>query len=179
MVLLLRLLFWVPIEWAASLLLFTVLMIIGILTVPLGIQFGFDGLFWLWGNEDEPGKGSWWNQFKWYWRNPVANFRRIVSEPGDVTSYGATDSMDAVPGFQWRYRYGGWKDSIRISWGKPRKSKGKKDIYIGWKIGSPTPGVGFGFSLQWWIWLGIVLFLLNLSVPLYFLIEELSYRLGD
>ena len=141
------------VQWVLSFLLFAVLIIIAIPAVPLGMRYGFDGIFWLWGNEDEPGKGTWWNQLKWYWRNPVANFRKRVKEPDNVKTYGATDSMDEVPGLQIRYKHSAWLDSFRLSYGKPRKGKGKKDVYVGWKIDSITPGVGFAFTVRWYGWL--------------------------
>jgi hypothetical protein len=130
------------------------LVVIGLVAVKMALRHGLDSDFWpsrywLWGNEEE-GYPAWSpvSPYKWYAiRNPVNNLRLLFHEPRFLTVLG-TPNMDTTPGLQWRYAYGGWKDSFRVTWGKVRPFKGKKEFYIGWKIGSNVPGVGFTLQLR-------------------------------
>ena len=62
------------------------------------------------------------------YRKPMPDYR-TVSNTGDWT-------LENRTGFQWRYRESldGKYVSFRCTWGKPRKSKGKKEFYIGWTL---------------------------------------------
>ena len=46
------------------------------------------------------------------------------------------ETLERLEGFQWRYRKSvdGKYVSFRMTWGKPRSSKGKKEFYIGWTM---------------------------------------------
>ena len=145
-----------PIWIAFAILKYLVLDPIGLVAVPLSRVS--DGrhrtpyIWWLWGN-DEPGFR---NQdlsvmdllIDRIFRNPVGNSKylleKIFGDPQDYIQYGS-DIDEGYTGFQWRYRRVGLLDSIRVVWGKPRK-QGKKEIYIGFKIGSNVPG--FGITAQ-------------------------------
>lgn len=69
-------------------------------------------------------------------RNPVRGLK--IDGPSEYETYG-TDSLETVDGFAWRYRHSRWLDSFRMVWGSPRPQKGKREFYIGWKIGSTSP----------------------------------------
>ena len=47
-------------------------------------------------------------------------------------------TLEKLDGFQWRYRRSkdGKYVSFRMTWGKPRPKKGKREFYIGWTMGS-------------------------------------------
>ena len=47
-------------------------------------------------------------------------------------------TLEKLDGFQWRYRKStdGKYVSFRFTWGKPDGSKGKKEFYVGWTMGS-------------------------------------------
>jgi len=75
----------------------------------------------------------------WYWcalRNGAHNTftRPMVS----YHSKGNTNDMtlEKLEGFQWRKRRSldGDYVSFRMTWGKPHKSKGKKEFYVGWTM---------------------------------------------
>lgn len=151
---------YIAIQWAICLLLLIPILIAGLIAVPVGALYKeWPRWLWLFGNEDEPRYGKWWDKVKWYgYRNPVANLRKLFKEPKWVCTFGATDSMDAVAGWQIRWRFSVFADSIRITGGKPDKSKGKKELYFGWKLRSKTPGVGFATSIRmpWYYWAAIL-----------------------
>jgi hypothetical protein len=74
---------------------------------------------------------SWWNIAV---RNAGHNlFSRPMPEYRTKTNT-ADETLEALPGFQWRYRESldGEYVSFRMTWGKPDKSKGKNEFYIGW-----------------------------------------------
>ena len=102
---------------------------------------------WLWkpwanAIETPPEYYSRWGVF-WYWaiRNP--GIRKGLKQPETFNQVGDID--ESKPGFQWRWRNTRWLDSFRVAWGQPDKKKGKKEFYIGWRIGSTGP---FNFTLQ-------------------------------
>jgi len=69
-------------------------------------------------------------------RNGVHN---MVTRPQvcyNTKSNTEDETLEKLEGFQWRYRKS--KDgnyvSFRMTWGKVRPSKGKKEFYIGWTM---------------------------------------------
>jgi len=144
----LRFLIWFPIQTIFWLAFHIVAIPIGAVVVLVYLLLGKVPP-WIWRNKEtgpySSFKGRWW----WYaGQNPVAGLRYMISEPpkADLKTYGATDSMDKVTGFQWRYRHSRWMDSLRLSWGKSDPHSGKDELYVGPKIGSETPGVGIALS---------------------------------
>jgi hypothetical protein len=92
-----------------------------------------------------------WRRLRVWWynaeRNPVQGmadwfdlnvpFREFSSNyPGDI---------EESHGFHWRYRWAGWKDGLRVTWGNPR-AEGKKEFWVGFQVGSVDPG--FTFQLR-------------------------------
>lgn len=102
------------------------------LAAPVAVLFVDRKTHPIWGN-------SWTKDFSWWntgVRNGAYNLSRIPmplfatwSDSGDYT-------LEAREGFQWRYRRStcGKYVSFRCTWGKPRKSKGKREFYVGWKM---------------------------------------------
>jgi len=151
-------------QWLLFIVLKLVAVLIGLFAVIVAIKvYGYQSRLWpkwlwLWGNDEEELPLWWMNKAKdenwfirryaaWWWyavRNPVNNHRFLFEEPQEYTQYGDKE-VDITPG--WRYRHAGWMDSFRVTWGKLKVGKGLHEFYIGWKIGSSTPGVGFTF--QW------------------------------
>ena len=96
------------------------------------------------GNERNISGWSIWQRYWWFAiRNPVTGLGKIFAVPIRWEEYGGID--ESKPGYQWRYRHTTWADSFRIAWGRPRLNKGKKEFYIGWKIGSTSP---YKFTVQ-------------------------------
>lgn len=52
----------------------------------------------------------------------------------DVTNTPGDPTLEQLSGYQWRIRrsVSGNYISYRFTWGEPRKSKGKREIYFGW-----------------------------------------------
>lgn len=163
----LRALIWAPIQWTILFVLFGVGILLGFfIVVPIAIRFKeWPKWAWPWGNDQE-GYPNWfvqkaakswyrkyWPKFHWYAiENPFNNIRFLIKEPKNVKTFPEKANWDygmdymELDGFKWRYRYGGWKDSLRLTFGKQRKEGKNHEIYIGPKIGSSTPGVGFAAS---------------------------------
>ena len=83
---------------------------------------------------------SWTNDYS-YWnmavRNGAHNLFRIPM-PEYTTKANTEDlTLEKEAGWQWRYRRStgdGKYVSFRCTWGKPRKSKGKREFYVGWTM---------------------------------------------
>ncbi len=163
----LRALIYAPIQWLALAIFTLIGIILGLFIVPYCIrQNEWPKWAWLWGNDQEgypdwfvkKAANSWyrkyWPKFHWFAiENPFNNLRFLISEPKDVKTYPRTARIYAaggdymeLGGFRWRYRTGGWMDSLRLTFG-PVDPEGKgREIYVGPKIGSTTPGVGIAMS---------------------------------
>jgi len=138
------------IQWALCACIKAALWIVGLVAVPLSLvgdgRKRTPSIFWLWGNDE---KGFRNQDFDSVWklyldrcfRNPVGNHNYLFDEPNDYQEYGEPN-LESKDGVQWRYRHTKYLDSFRVTFGK-RRAKGKKEIYIGWKIGSSVPGLGF------------------------------------
>jgi len=127
---------------------------------------------WVWGN-DEEGCPEWWlkREHPWfirYWprfwwfavRNPFNNFRFVFT---DVNTWRDLDRLEtnwsidvpmeagnilALTGQDSAYRYvrKDWKCGYRRVW---LNGDGKySEFWIGWKLGSPVPGLGFAMQLR-------------------------------
>jgi hypothetical protein len=71
-------------------------------------------------------------------RNGAHNLYNRPDVPHTTTGNTDDESLEKLEGFQWRRRESldGKYVSFRVTWGKPRASKGKKEFYIGWTMGS-------------------------------------------
>lgn len=129
---------------------------LGLLVVAVAVEcFGrqssdWPKFFWVWGN-DEEGCPDWWDGSAWWWyaiRNPVNNTRFIFEEPTEMT--GQTNAPGGLEAHQliaqeidygYRWMFAGWMSGYRSVWlnGNDKYS----EFWIGWKLGSTVPGVGF------------------------------------
>lgn len=157
-----------PFIWTTFIAIKLVLFLVGLVAVPLSLLG--DGrkrtpkMFWLWGN-DEPGFRN--EDFDSVWallwdrvgRNPVGNSKylleKIFGDPDEFNQWGVAkhekgtpDPMEAGDKIQWRARQKGLLTSARITWGKPDNSKGKNEVYFGFKLGSSVPGIGFATQVR-------------------------------
>lgn len=152
----------VTVVWPIFAVISLALRLLGLIVVPIALALkgrhsnNWPKVFWLWGN-DEEGCPKWWLELaedKWYtkafpcfwWyaiRNAVNNFRFTFLKEPDTLHEISSGDVERDPGFQWRYRYGGWMDSLRITWGDVHPQDGKDEIYLGFKIGSSIGGVSF------------------------------------
>ena len=131
------------VNWTLSAVLKTVLLVpsaIGVFFSVLGDGWQHTPYMWRWCADAEftpdEYKSRWGTFYYWAIRNPVKCMVLDRVPAYKIREYGGID--ESQPGFQWRYRWAGYLDSFRIVWGEP-SSKGKKEFYIGWKIGSPSP----------------------------------------
>jgi hypothetical protein len=155
---------WIPVALAKA-----AAAIVGLVVVPFGIALDWPKLLWLWGN-DEDGCPAWWLEVarnkhwlirhfpRWWWfavRNPVNNSRFILDDTGPrhiVTNWRTTEAMEAAEllavnqrvARRWVWR--GMLAGYRRVWlnGNGRYS----ELWIGWKLGSAVPGLGFAMQLR-------------------------------
>lgn len=146
-----------PLIWPVFIVIKLALILAGSVAVPL--TFLAPKLFWLYGN-DEPGFRN--EDFDSIWallwdrwvRNPVGNLKylleKMVGDPNEFNQWGVprhergtTDPMEAGDTVKWRIRQKGLLTSARVTWGEPNNSKGKNEVYFGFKLGSSVPGIGF------------------------------------
>lgn len=131
-----------------------------------------NNIFWLWGN-DEEGVPDWWlgraadgeygklaSWFPRFWwlaiRNPVNNSRFLFKDTKDygmVTNWGLVEPMEAPQmvnlnrRMAFAYRWSGWKSGYRRVW-LGKKSGKYSEVWIGFKLGSSVPGLGFAMQLR-------------------------------
>ena len=142
----------------------------GLFIVPVGLIFcegnykDWADIFWLWGNdEDGLGPESFkpkWPRYlaRWWWlsvRNPVNNSRYLFKDTEDYkekTNWPHGDPMEAQQMKQhgrhsvYRWRRKSWKVGYRKVWlTSPYKYS---EIWIGWKLGSSVPGLGFSLQFR-------------------------------
>lgn len=102
------------------------------IAAPVAVFFVDRKAHWIWGVSDATDL-SWWNTGV---RNGAHNlFKRPQVQ---FYSYGNTDdiTLEKLSGFQWRRceSVDGKYVSFRMTWGEPRKSKGKREFYVGWTM---------------------------------------------
>ena len=71
-------------------------------------------------------------------RNGAHNFYNRPDVEHETFANTEDHTLENEEGFQWRYRRSldGKYVSFRMTWGAPRASKGKKEFYVGWTMGS-------------------------------------------
>lgn len=91
---------------------------------------------------------------QWWWyaiRNSVNNLRFVFSDKGtwrEDSNWPSNWSMEAAvmqrEGYEvaYRYRYRGWQSGYRRVWVKAGEDT-YSELYVGFKVGSPVPGLGF------------------------------------
>lgn len=163
-------------SWVPMIFVKVFLALLGLIMVPvcLGIKKGnFSGMFWLWGNDEEgcPGCPEWWltrcangeenkvaewfPRFWWYAvRNPVNNFRFLFEDRAAAYSGNwftdlpmeAQQLLDAGQDSAYMWAYNGPFAGYRKVWlhGRTHYS----EIWIGWKVGSVVPGMGFAMQYR-------------------------------
>lgn len=92
-----------------------------------------DRVYHSWFGANDATDLSWWNIAV---RNAAHNFWNLAQVPYETKSNSLDTTLERVPGFQWRYRQSldGKYVSLRVTWGKVRPKKGKKEFYIGWTL---------------------------------------------
>lgn len=159
--------------WPPVIALKIALILVGLLLVLIGVLWArhdyqrWPRILWLWGN-DEDGLGpAWWFKradnvprwaAEWWWlaiRNPVNNSRFLFDDSGgyhERTNWAIDRPMEpnsmAIEGrqsaFRWRRR--GWQSGYRRVWLKGDSKY--SEIWLGWKIGSKVPGLGFALQVR-------------------------------
>lgn len=149
-----------------------ILVILGLITVPLAIQFSggkhedWPDIFWIWGNEK--GVPEWWLMLSqsenivartfpnWWWyaiRNPVNNARFIFKDrPPNISgnwvpiSMEVRDMLTTGRGMAYRWSYNGPFAGFRRVW--INSSDKYSEVWFGWKLGSTVPGLGFTMQVR-------------------------------
>jgi len=156
--------------WIVTIPFILALIIAGLVLVPFAL--GYEKLFkrwpkllWLWGN-DEEGCPDWWlNMDKpkvkdvfpcWWWyaiRNPVNNMRFLFDDDKPFHTYGwiqesmeAHDLLEQKVRKAWRWRFRGVLCGYRRVW--LNDNGHYSEFWIGWKVGSKVPGLGFATQLR-------------------------------
>ena len=145
-------------SWLPLLALMAVLALLGLVLVPIGLQFNkWPRVLWLWGNDEYPRSplpGI--SDFVWLAiRNPVNNHRFIFKDYTSIgieTNWSIVQPMEAKwllrAGFTsaWRWKWRGPFAGYRRVWiDSPTKYS---EFWIGWKVGSEVPGLGFTLQLR-------------------------------
>lgn len=148
------------------------LVLLGLIMVPVALMFNkWPPFAWLWGN-DEDGVPDWWlarakdkhivaRTFpRWWWyaiRNPVNNLRFLFDDvtPDKLhirTNWNAEGWAMEAPQMQevgqhtaWRFVRHGWKAGYRRVW---LDRDTYSEIWFGWKLASPVPGLGFAMQVR-------------------------------
>lgn len=149
-----------------------VLAVIGLLTVWIALKFDtWPRLLWIWGNDE--GIPKEWYDREWHWyaiRNPVNNMRYLLKDRpakvitrysnGNVRTVNAgmepsyLISVGAIWAARWAWSgpFAGyrrvWLGPEFVDLGDGVRFKTYSEIWIGWKIGSGVPGLGFTFQLR-------------------------------
>lgn len=156
------------IQWIAVIVLMIPLMIIGgLVIIPLALLFNADMKnLPLYGNREE-GYPEWFEHYledhaikrifpRWWWftvRNPLNNMRFLFSDADEFETDGWSEkSMEAhdllnygvAVATRWNYR--GAFAGYRRVW--INSSDTYSEIWIGWKVGSVVPGLGFATQLR-------------------------------
>jgi len=121
---------------------------------------------WLWQNDEDQGDPNWYQlrfpelspymrRFRYMaFRNPVNNHRFVFKEPrtfktaGDPEAFNYDGKSLLAAGIRSSsgWRYSGLFAGYKRTW---LKGPGKySEIYFGWKVGSPVPGLGFTVQLR-------------------------------
>lgn len=126
-------LLWSPVAWAGWLIAVTLRLIAKILA-PVAVLFVRDKSDHpIWGIRDTDDL-SYWNLAI---RNSAHNFLSRSQLPFDSWAGSEDHTLERESGLQWRYRRSlgtGNFVSFRVTWGKPRAQKGKREIYLGWTL---------------------------------------------
>jgi len=150
------------ISWIPVMVIHIILILLGLIIVPIAIKLRWPKVFWLWYNNEE-GYPLWAvnrgiSEFNWFAiRNPVNNFRFIFSDRKAAISGNwtedrmeAQDLIDRNMRRAYRWSYNGLFAGYRKVWITARPSHmplgvpGEySELWIGWKVGSTVPGMGF------------------------------------
>lgn len=152
-------------SWIPAFIFSVVALILGLIAVPIALLFSrWPKILWLWGN-DEEGCPMWWDiiasagtegriaqRFPCFWwyaiRNPVNNARYIFKDrEANISGNWVQSSMEAqdmidhyrddVHQWRWSGPFAGYRRVWLTEAGK------YSEFWIGWKVGSTVPGMGF------------------------------------
>jgi len=120
------------IAWLRVILLGTFGKLLAKITAPVAVLFVDRQHHSIWGVSDATDL-SWWNTGI---RNGAHNLFQRPQVEFTTRGNTADDSLEKQTGRQWRRRESidGKYVSFRVTWGKPRAKKGKKEFYIGWTM---------------------------------------------
>jgi hypothetical protein len=142
---------------------------LGLITVPIALMFDkWPKVLWLW-NNDEEGCPEWWlirasnmgwfiKTFPRFWwfavRNPLNNHRFLFKDrqPFIKSNWGPLKDMEAGnmlkrgQAIAYRWAYKGPFAGYRRVWLKGIDHY--SEFWIGWKIGSDVPGMGFTLQFR-------------------------------
>ena len=143
---------WVPVFVVR----YIILGLMGLVIVPIALRFKkWPKVFWLWGN-DEEGCPDWWDGscYEWYaTRNSVNNHRFLFKDrPATLSGNWGSGRMEAQDLLNKGVRSANRWATNGIFAGYRRvwlKKPGKySEYWIGWKVGSGVPGMGFTAQLR-------------------------------
>jgi len=151
-------------SWILVAIVHIVLILLGLVVVPVAIKLNWPRIFWLWDN-DEEGYPTWAinrgiSPFVWFAiRNPVNNFRFIFSDrKANISGNWTEDSMEAQDlidrnmrvAYRWSTNglFAGyrrvWLTEPDRGWADdPFPYEKYSELWVGWKVGSTVPGMGF------------------------------------
>jgi len=155
------------ISWITPALIKLVLAVVGLLTVWIALQFDtWPRVLWIWGNDE--GIPKTWAGRQWHWlaiRNPVNNLRYLLTDHAAQIATTFDDGTEAIGKFNieptnlinndiksaarwtWWGPFAGyrrvWLGPEYVDLGDGVRFKTYSEIWIGWKIGSGVPGLGF------------------------------------
>jgi hypothetical protein len=146
------------VSWLPVIVIKLSLALIGLILVPVGLALRrWPRVLWLWGNREHPVSPlAGVSNYRWLAiRNPVNNSRFIFKdrEPTILGNWSdargpmeAAQIIEAGYGVAWRWSYSGPFAGYRRVW---INSSGKySEFWIGWKVGSAVPGMGFTLQLR-------------------------------
>ena len=134
------------ISWLKVILLGTFGKVTAKILAPIAVLFVDRKRHPIWGIRDATDFGYWNCAF----RNAAHNVFERHAVKFDTRSNTDDHTLEGFAGFQWRYRRS-LDDkyvSFRITWGEPRRQKGKREFYVGWTMNEdPTMRLTF-FQLR-------------------------------
>lgn len=136
------------VTWPILFVIYFGLAALGLIVVAVALKMKVDMTkLPIWGN---PKGLDWWKGSPYWWyaiRNPTGSVQLLLKQPEDVTIWGHAGNLEDKEGIQWQYKYAGWMDEFRVTFGKPDKQKGKDEILIGWKY-TKEPGIAWTWQMR-------------------------------
>lgn len=136
--------------WPIYYVLWLIMALIGLVVVPVGIKWGFTGLRWPWGNDNDPNGHPEVSRYVWYaLRNPISNAGKLwfcKSVTASVKLYGNLGtSTTGTAGFYFLTAGRIWEFHcvLPIGFGYCYRAR------LGWKLRGLTVGDKASFAGEW------------------------------